>query len=246
MKTLEIRARPAATALLLALWCAAPALAEKGHVSSSDWWPQVEKVEKAVRAQSWKSARRQAHKLAEEVLGRSWYGRELRQILAELAFYQAIAEANLGLRREAVWHWHMAQNLDFKMRQRDLTPYGEGAELLIELPLRQLHEIPAGFEVSGPGAATRPPVMPRMTSSPEIINNTGAALESPGDCDVELLIDELGELHHPVIISTHLHPVVIYEVLDYLPELDIEPARAKGQPTDSLFRLSIKFHVVRW
>ena len=232
--------------LVLVMLSPAPAPAQKEHVAASEWWPDVKKVEKTVRSERWKTAQKQAHKLAEEILGRSWYGPDLRRILAELALFQAVAEANLGDQRAAVWHWHMANNLDFKTRMRDLAPYGSAAKLLLEHPLRDHREVPVGFKIVRPSESFERPVMPRQWATPEIVNNTGAAIEGSGDCNVELIVDERGVLHHPVLLSTHLHPVVIYETLDHMRELRLEPARVDGEPADFVFLLTVKFHVIRW
>lgn len=83
-----------------------------------------------LRKHKWRSARRETRKLADQVIGKGWYGPELGRILAELALFEAIADANLGRDREAIWYWHVATNLDSAVRSRDLGRYGEAGKLL--------------------------------------------------------------------------------------------------------------------
>ncbi len=245
----RIAARTAAALLAgLLLATAEPADAQKRHVPTSEWWPEVKEIEGQLRRQKWKPGRKQARKLAETVARQSWYGRDLGKVLAELALYQAVAEANLGLEREALWHWHMASNLDPALRRRDLSPYGDAAKLLLEFPLRGEDEVPLPFEVRRPppGSKVERPDVPKMETIP-VFNNTGAALEGSGDCKVELIIDQDGAAHQPVVISDYLNPVVLYHVLESLPGLPpFRPLRFDGEPEDCVLLLTIQFKVSRW
>jgi hypothetical protein len=234
--------------LLAALLAAEPTRAQKSHVPASQWWPEVREIDAQLRRHRWKPARKQARKLAETVSRRSWYGRDLGKVLAELSLYQAVAEANLGLRREAIWHWHMASNLDLAMRRRDLSPYGDAAKLLLEFPLRGRGQVPAPFRTRRPppGSRVEPPELPDIEAYP-VFNNTGATLEGSGDFKAELIIDRAGALHQPVVLSDHLNPVIVFHVLNQLPELPpFQPVRYDGEPSDTVFVLTVRFHVVRW
>ena len=211
---------------------------------------EMEKVEAKLRRGKWKAALADTERVTETVLGRTWYGKELRQIVAELALFHALAEANLGRDEPAIWHWHIAQNLDFRIVKRDLAPYGEAGKLLYEHPLRARGEVPAPFAVPDhypggpPYEGPRPPKMP---SQPEVLNNTGAVQEGSGDFKVEVLIDEKGEMHQPVVISSHLHPIVIYASLEWLRRLPaFTPARFEGEPADALETFTVRFKVSRW
>lgn len=247
--------RPIAVAcLLIAGWTlAAQAMAgaddRRAHVAASTWWPQVEKVRGAIEAGRWKAAAKQGKRLEDEVLRRSWHGSELLEVLTEVAFLQALAQANLNQDRLAVWYWHTAINLDFRVVKRDLTPYGRAARLLLEFPLREQGTVPAGFDppVSAASAKVEPAQWPDMNVTPTILNNTGAALEHHGDFHVEVIVDDQGRPHQPVVISRHLHPVIIYGSLRFLFQLPpFKPPRINGQPGDLKMALRLQFHVSRW
>lgn len=221
----------------------------KVHVDASKWLPELESVEETVRAGRWKAGRRQAERLAQEVLGSSWFGPDLRKVLARLAFLQAVAEANLGNDRVAIWTWHIACNLDFRLRTTDFTPWGEAGDLLLEHPLRERGTLPVLFDPPashGQGPIDRPQ-WPRNPVTPTILNNTGAAQEHQGDFEVEVIIDEQGHPHHPVVISTHIHPVITVATLRAMLAMrPFDPGTVAGEPRDMITRVRVQYHVERW
>lgn len=229
---------------ILILLALSPAPSEGG--ATSEHWPALEKIDAALRSGKWKPARKQAQKLAAAVVKTSWYGAELDKVLAELAFQQAAALANLGERDEAIWYWHIAQNLDFRIVRKDLAPYGDAAKLLREFPLRTPGKVPAGFRTYPRDGNDRAPGLPKI-SEQKILTNTGATIDKPGDCAVELVLDAAGKTHQPVVISTHLNPIVIYYVLEEMLEFPpFVPATYDREPVDCLFELTIRFKVIRW
>lgn len=221
----------------------------KIHVDPSKWWPELERVEELARDHRFKPARRAIDRLTEKVLGSSWFGPDLRKVLARLAFLDAVTEANLGNDREAIWAWHMACNLDFKLRKVDFAPWGKAGDLLLEHPLRQRAQVPILFDQpvsAGAGRIVRPE-WPRNPVTPTILNNTGAAQEHQGDFEVELIIDKEGRPHHPVVISTHIHPVVTYATLRMLPTMKpFDPGTVDGEDRDMVSLVRVRYFVERW
>ncbi len=53
--------------------------------------------------------------------------------------HRALAEAGLGHRDEALWHWHEALDLDPAFAREDLDGYGAPGRLLAGHPLRAPH-----------------------------------------------------------------------------------------------------------
>ena len=232
----------------LALLTGGEALAGRAGLDAGKWWAEVEDVDAKLRAGKWKAGKRAAGKLAEDVLLSSWHDRELRRVLAELAFHQAAASANLGEKDDAVWFWHMAQNVDPKIRDKDFAPYGEAGKLLREFPLRRKGQVPPTFRVvrSVYGRRFTRPVVPKDWS-PTIPRNPGVANERSGDVHVELIVDRHGQPHHPVILTPDNHPVLVYGMLESLRTMPrFEPARDSGEPVDSLFKYVISPRTGRW
>ena len=239
-----------AGALVVSLALSAPseARAERPGVDASHWWDEVAKADRMLRAGRWRAGKSAAKALAAKVVRQSWYGAELRKVLAELAFLRAAAAANLGKRDEALWYWQMAQNIDFRIRRKDPAPYGEAGKLLREFPLRKRGEAPAGFRIVRPAYGKKfHYAVPTKRWAPTIPLNAGARIEGVGDIKIELVIDRFGVPHHPVIVSTYSHPVVMYGALDELRTMPLfKPARDSGEPVDSLFEFTASFRFERW
>lgn len=243
------RFAPVALALAAVAWAGSGRAQQWSRPGSSEWEPEVRKVVEKLREHRWKAARRNAESLADEVMRSSWYGPGLGHVLAELALARAVADANLGRDRQAIWHYHAATNLDFRIRTRDLAPYGEAAKLLYEHKLRARGETPAGFEnrETTPLVRFERPQPPDMKTTPTILNNTASTREGSSDFHVEVIVGKEGKLHHPVVVSDYVHPIVTYAVLRWLEDLPpFEPGRVEGEPTDSLYDLVVDFKIGRW
>ncbi len=241
----------ARSATLILSWVIAFSLATTPATTAwagSQWQGELEKIDAKLRAGKWKRGKNDARRLAEEISRQGWYGVELRRILADLAFYQAAGAANLGRNEEAIWYWHMAQNVDPRVRKKDFAPYGEAAKLLREFPLRKRGGAPARFRVvrAGYGKKFSHPA-PADDWAPSILLNPGAKLEGAKNIKVELIVDRHGKPHHPVVVSTYLHPVVVYSALDSLRTMPpFQPAQDSGEPVDSLFEFTASFKFSRW
>ncbi len=243
--------KPTLTLLLALLLLAAgpePVAARDG-AGASPWWANVEKVEESLRKGDWKRSRKRAEAEAREIARTSWTDPELKKVLAALSACRAIAAANLGQRDEALWYWFLAQNIDFRIWSKDLAPYGDAEKLLREFRLRARGEVPAGFVVpaSSPYMSVEPPNndgWPDLTH----IENTGAVHERRvSDLLIELVIDEAGRIHHPVVLTPDTHPVTVYAVLDQLRGYPpIRPAVYDGEPGDSVYTLTVWFKILRW
>ncbi len=236
--------RTAGTYGLLILMLLSAALVQpRIAAGESKWWPEVREIGEHLRKHRWKFSLRKLAKLEERVLDEAWSGPDLDRVLAELALYRAIVDANLRRDRSALWYWHIATNLDSRVRGRDLAPYDRAGKLLYEFPLRARGEVPVGFENRelSPVHPSTPPILPDVPI-PVVLFNSAAARARAGDCRVEVIVDKEGRLHHPVVLSTYLHPVVNYAALRWLGGLPpAEPRRIDGEPTDSLYEVTIAF-----
>ena len=113
------------------------------------------------------------------------------------------------------------------------------------MPLRKRGEVPAVFmkEASRPDGPVTPPGFPAVTV-PTLLNNTGSTRQRSADFEVEVVVDEVGGLHQPVVIDRYLNPVVIYACLDWLHGVPaLEPARIDGQTVVATYTVIIEFQI---
>ena len=231
--------------LVAAVTVAAAQPEPPGAARDSKWWSQVEPIDGSLRNGRWKYARRNTRRLTATVLEESWRDPELDAVLAELALYRAIAEVNLNRQEDATWYWQMAMNLDRSIAERDLAPYGKAAASLSEIPLRKPGKIPSSFLHSGPDTAgpVRPPGFPEV-APPILINNAGGATRRSADFEVEVIVDQEGNLHQPVVISRYANPVVSFACLEWLHGVPaLEPARLGGRPVATTYSVMIEFKI---
>ncbi|MEM9593601.1 MAG: hypothetical protein AAGD06_05035 [Acidobacteriota bacterium] len=232
--------------LLLFLGGSVPAPSQEVE---SRWPPMIEKVDQMMLEGKWKRGAKAAARTARQLIRDSWGPRESGGWLAELAFYRAVAEANLGNRGEAVWYWHVAQNLDPKIRTRDLSPYGSAAKVLLEYPLRPKGKAPPGVKVERPrpGGRFQMPEVPPVPKS-VVQGNPRFERERTAASDVEMLIDEDGVFSHPIVLTPSIsHPFLTYAVLEFLHETSpLPPARLDGKPVAVVVPIDIPLDYSRW
>ncbi len=234
-------------ALIVCLCCLSTSTAGAQTATISKWRLDVASVEESVSLGKWKAVRRKAERLATDIRHEGWHGRRLKELLADVAMYQAVAYANLGQTEDAIWYWHVAQNVDHRIRNKNLDSYGSAGKLLREFPLRPRGKAPPNVhlveKIYGKFVPTRPP----KDWAPELLYNAAIASERPADVFVEMVVSRKGRAHHPVMRRPDIHPVLIYGILVALRDLPaFEPARFAGDPVDSLFDLGIPLRMSRW
>ncbi|HEX4965796.1 MAG TPA: hypothetical protein VF173_33615 [Thermoanaerobaculia bacterium] len=158
----------------------------------------------------------------------------LASMLAPAVARLALAEAGMGRQDDAVWHWHLAQNLDRSVLEgKELAAFGTAGEILARSPLRRADEAPRGLTVL---PATDPEVRPgRLLAGPAPkLSAEVAAIGAPKGLKLQVVIDPDGRLRDPVVLGAEV-PGVVWEVLEGLRSWRYEPAR-KGEEPVSVFR----------
>ena len=143
---------------------------------------------------------------------------ELARDLARLA----LAEAGLGRREDALWHWGAAQNLDpTALSPGDLAAFGAAGELLARHPLRHLDEAPAGLTVY---RSDHPGIQPANRIAGEIpkLPEPPEGMEA-GVLRIQGIVDLEGRFREPIVLGEG-SPATIYRVLEALREWRYEPA----------------------
>ena len=178
-------------------------------------------IDAKLRAAEWKAARELALEQLDAARG-SLYAAYLGGVTARLA----VAEAGLGRREDAIWHWQVAQNLDRAALPADfLASLGETGATLARQPLRQAGESPAGVVVyrTGGGSEAVQPAR-RVAGEPPQLSALVGQVPVPKALHVEVVIDAEGRLQAPVVIGSAA-PGMIWEALEALRGWRYEPAR---------------------
>ena len=156
----------------------------------------------------------------------------------------ALAEAGMGRRDEAVWHWQAAQNLQPDLAL-DPAAYGEAGAFLAQHKLRRRNEAPAGIEavaVSDLGAGSTPP---RKVAGDEPV--VPAFLEESRALHwvrLQAVIDSRGLVVEPVVLAGR-SKAMQWAALEAVRAWRFEPARREGQPVAVFLDLQIPPRVER-
>jgi hypothetical protein len=132
----------------------------------------------------------------------------------------ALAEAGLGRKEDALWHWGVAQNLDrAALSPAELASFGAPGELLAQHPLRHLDEAPVDLKVY---KADDPDIQPPRRTSGELPQ----LAEDPngGVLRIQGIVDREGRFREPTVLGEG-SPDTIYRVLEALHEWRYLPAR---------------------
>jgi len=211
------------SSLLLALGIAgARPVAAKGDFDAIDG---------QLRAGQWETART-------AVLVKIGVGRKMlfAPYLAKAVGRLAVAEAGLGREEDAVWHWHIAQNLDrAALPEKALATFGKAGELLARNPLREVDQAPRGWTVlrTVDSAADVRPEQKVEGELPPLSAEVGQ-LAAPKSLEVQVVVDAEGRLREPVVIAGGV-PGMIWETLEGLRSWRYEPAR-QGDRAVAVFR----------
>ncbi|MDY7094041.1 MAG: hypothetical protein SX243_13820 [Acidobacteriota bacterium] len=131
-KCCRIGALAGALALLLTLLPAPSASA-----SDSRWQREIQEIDSKLDAERWESAHKQATKLLKEVARRLNGGNDAGKILGVVLTQRAVASIVLEREDEALWDFHLAQNLFPQVLETDFTKYHPRTQILAERALSE-------------------------------------------------------------------------------------------------------------
>jgi hypothetical protein len=232
------------------------------------WNEQLNEIEQQLRQSNWEPARQGAQFLTESLAERGGgtiadhrdHADELNGAMAgpdpsaeELALGRAaalgaIAEAELGRRDEARWHWYLAQNLSRNPRSMDLSPYGEAGEFLRQNLLVDAEPQHAGImDVLDP---VRPEGSERSGfQPPERINVTYP--RRPQDrrgrdrfshvVFIQITVDATGQVTQPLVVDGGFYPGLIYRAFEALRTWKYQPATLRGKPIPFRYVVPVVF-----
>jgi len=202
--------------------------------------PPQKEVADLLVARHWQAARDLGHA---QFLVLAGYVDQYPKLAATALALEALADAGLGDTGRANCHWNIAQTLDVKLRDADLSAFGAPGELLKShsvkpptpgqetLKLSQTEKDPQTEEVKKPKLLSRP--SPQYTPAARKANVEGTVI-------VEAIIEKDGSVSHGRILQDQplgLGLSAVEAVCDWR----FKPATLKGEPVKVYYVLTVNF-----
>jgi Gram-negative bacterial TonB protein C-terminal len=220
-------ARTLCVAAAVALLLGPPPGAAQGI--AEPWRGRLSEIERARRDGRYQAVETAAADLALEMAQRLPAGETGRRTLALTLTYHALAAVLLKRQDDALWSWHIAQNLNPALRTEPIpASWGDAGAWLAAHRLRR----PGVFD----GAVDAPV----GTAEPSVAPPGGGNRERLADgLEVEAVVDPEGRVHSPVVVAGGDSPGKVYSALSSLRQKRFEPAIEDGRPVAAILKLSI-------
>ena len=222
--------------LTLAVGLASAPAAEGQEKIVQQWEKELQKIEQRLKAGNWTAAEKASSELVDEMVSFLVSGR---QLLAKAASYRALAEAGLGLREDAKWHWYIAQNLNPALRMEHFPAFGTAGAFLESHRLRRAGQVPTGVNAllltAGMSGVTAPG--PIEAPRPRAPTRLASQWFKDSPFEVEVVVNADGAVQAPVVLNGKL-PAKIYLGLQAMRRWRFQPARSAGEPVAVLYKLT--------
>ena len=169
-------------------------------------------------------------------------GKPQKELALALAI-QALAEANLEMEREALWHWSAAKAVLPTLSTGVLSNYGEIVDLFEGNEYRDQASAVAFLKARGemlaPPTVFTPPVV-RAKNQVATPRRRPSALDGQR-VEVSFLVDPNGKVWSPQVESGGEHSRAVFAILQSLLTWEFEPAAAGDRPGWALERSTFSF-----
>ncbi len=229
------------SAVLLPLLAVQPLFAQSSDAENrtvARWQKKLRKIDQKIEVGDFQAADKAADKLIiQEMIPSLLRGGGGAELLALATVYQALAESGLEEEESAVWHWHIAQNLDPELRQVSLAKFGPAGHLLEYSRLREAGEPPRNMVVFDLTDSEQTPTHPVALETPyPMIPPDLQAEWYEKPAKVEVVIDTEGRVRSPVLLEGEL-PGKIYLGIESMRGWRYDPAMLDGEPVAVFFHL---------
>jgi protein TonB len=197
------------------------------------WTSTLDDTATLLRNGHYEVARKRLEKLAGEMLERIGPGEPADRLFAIVIGQLAVADAGSGREMDAIWTWHIAQNIHPAVRDVDLSTYGNAGQFLGANLLG-----PSPEKCSKHPADAPPPV---ITKRVEPMYPEGARqFRESGIVIVQIRLDAEGRPIEPYVLKPLAAPVT-YAALDALHRWRFEPSKADDPLKDVPFCVTFNF-----
>lgn len=151
----------------------------------------------------------------------------------ELAFclaIQGLAELNLKMDREALWHWEAAQILLPELHADLMHSYSEVAKVLDSTPLRTYDSAVEWLRAEGKLAEGEGSTRPRILTSVAAVTPKRSPSALVGErVSIAYLVDPQGRVQAPKLVGEPPSDLAIFTAVQALMSWQYEPARRNGE-----------------
>jgi TonB family protein len=206
--------------------------------------PAQKEVVDLLTARKWLAARDLTHM---QFLVLAGYGDPYRELTATALTLEALADAGLGEEARALCHWSIAQSLDVKLRDADLSAFGAPGELLKSHPVKPPA---AGEETLKLSQTEKEPQQdsqkgevqrPRLVSRPSPQYTPAARKAKVGGIVIlETIIEKDGSVSHGRILQDQPQGLGL-SALETICDWRFKPATKNGEPVRVYYVLTVNF-----
>lgn len=214
----------------------------------SDWNARLQSARTHLLAGEHRQALEIAVPLQREMTDGIQDGPRVGSSLAMVALSRALAEAGMGDMEAAAWDWYVAQTLDPKVVEMDLSSFGTaGAAVKALGPLPE--DVTALFPPEGESTPCDPGQRVLCPSVERPQKVSGAPPEYPegligtcmtGTVVIQTVIDDKGAVRHPVVKESS-HPVMALASLEAARSWRFLPARYHDRAVAAFYNLTYNF-----
>ena len=221
-------AGPACLLLLLS----APTLA----ASLGKWQKKLDQAEARLASKDWQGTFGDSSALIRGLVDKNTLDPGATELAAQALVLQAIAEANLGMNEEAVWHWQAAGGMIDGLSELDLSDYGLAEALLKGSADREPDS--SGGRGSGKGEYEKVVILRTVKpQAPKAVRKRFAN----GALTMEVVIDLSGRPSRPIVKSQGPVPMMVFPILDAVRQWRFTPASRDGEPLRVVYELKIDY-----
>lgn len=213
-----------------------------GAAGSKRWNEKLQKVLADLRAERWAEAQAGSQELLDDFGRRLAPGEKADRSVALVVMCRALAEAGQGREAEAVWDWHVAQQIDPSIEGWSFAEFGAAGSVLDRHRLSNDPRPPVVDPLASPGIEPAEKLgEPRFPIWPEAAYRSGWG----GLIQVEAVIGVDGGLSHPRLIQAPPVATMTLAAFDAARANRFRPARRGDEPVASIYQFTMKFTYTR-
>jgi hypothetical protein len=203
----------------------------------ADWQPRTEAVIGQLQRGEWAAAEAGSRSLLREMVAWIAGGEGASRSIALMTAFQAVAEAGLRREDDALWHWHIAQQIVPEISAMKMGMFGAaGAVLLGQEPRRDCAAaVVEGADVTRPRPSERP-----KPEYPEALRAAGVH----GLVTIEALVGADGTPRSPRVLTPDAPPTLILAAAESLRRSRFAPAQRAGIAVPYCYSSTMRFELI--